>query len=675
MPKELAVKGTKQEIETFTEVYDHYVTAKEDLEQRIPDWDTKDELFRSYINESDWPYNSVVFDPRVFTAIFEKTARLFANKPRGRMVPREGGDALGARINNELLRFQWDDVERVDSMPMLAKWSMMDMNARKYGASFGLVKWHYERIPKKDGKVGKGKSKFKSVPFFDGPSFKPLINRDCLPNPAYSMVKNWFQVRDYPTLQELERVNDVARTKPSYKNLDILRQQLHEESTKSGDRRDINWTSRNKTIKGLIDYLGTDEMYRTVEVVTEYRNNRWVTIAPKYGVVLRDIENPYEHQQIPVVMMKYYPIDDDLYGLSEIEPVERLQKATNALINQYLDAVNMSLYTPLKVRAHGVQMHTLEFGPGKKWIMNEPSADVLPHDSPASGVQEFVNTYSFMVSAMQSALGETSQGISNLSHFESEKTATEVRDTAMQRNARDNFNQIFMSEAIKKQMMFWHTMNRQFLFSDPREQQRVIRITGKEAIRYFQQRGLDGTELMEGAEEQIAQLAEEGVMVPPQELVEPMFPVQLGDMTVPKFNVEDGGESATMIVEPEDLAGTYDYIPDIESMRLPDNEQMIVAKREALKIALDPVTNQLLATQGHALKVKELFEDYLEQLGLKDADKYFERMPDGAQQAGAGVPQAIPMGGGNGLNPGMGGGSSPLAGGEAGPVVPGPGAV
>ena len=105
--EQMPAKGTKEERKLFTKVIRHYEMAKEDLENRIADWNVKDELFRSYIDEKDWPYQSVVFDPRVFTAIFEKTARLFANKPRGRMVPREGGDTLGAKINNELLSFQW----------------------------------------------------------------------------------------------------------------------------------------------------------------------------------------------------------------------------------------------------------------------------------------------------------------------------------------------------------------------------------------------------------------------------------------------------------------------------------------------------------------------------------------------------------------------------------------
>ena len=670
--------GNERERELFHEVNGHYMLAKEDLDQRMSDWDTKDELFRSYIDETSWPYNSIVFDPRVFTALFEKTARLFANKPRGRLVPREGGDSLGAHICNELLKFQWDDVERTQNMPMLARWAQMDMSARKYGAGFALAKWRYERQKVKNGKNKKDEDQWKSVPWYDGPDFKPLINRDCLPNPSYSYIKNWFQVRDYPTIQELENVNDAARTKPVYKNLDLLRQRVKEgESTSGGDRRDVNYASRNKTIKGLTDYLGADEVFKTIEVITEYRNDKWITFAPKYGVVIRDIVNPYDHGQIPIVMLRYYPIDDDLYGLSEIEPVERLQKAINALVNQYLDAINMSLYTPLKVKAHAVQMHTLEFGPGKKWIMNEPAGDVIPHESSTSGVQEFTNTYSFMISALQNALGESSQGISGITPFNPEKTATEVQDTARQRLARDNFNQIFLSESMKKQMMFWHTMDKQFLFTGDDEKQKVIRIVGKDAIRYFERMGLNGYELPEGMDEEIARQAEDGVMMNPQDFGIPQHPVTLADGSVmPKFNVEEGGEMGALIIEPNDLAGTYDYIPDVESMEMPDTVQRIAIKRQALDLALKPENQALLQAEGYKLKVKELFEDYLEETGLTDADKYFEKGGmDGTLQAGAGVTPTSPRVGGNGPIEGVGGNPGAMVANQAQPVLPGPGAI
>ena len=664
MSKDIAIKGTKKEQDIFTDVYRHYLMAKEDLESRFSDWNTKDELFRSHINESNWPYQSVIFDPRVFSTIFDKTARLFAHKPKGRLVPREGGDTLGAKINNELLSFQWDDAERIDNKPLIAKWAMMDQNTRKYGAAFALVPWRYET---RNGKV-----------WFDGPNFKPLVNRDCLPNPSYSTIKNWFQYRDYLSIDELERVNDAARSKPIYKNLDVLRDSVRKEAAAGGDTRQANWQSRNKSIKGLTDWLGRDEVFKTVEVVTEYRPDRWITFAPKHGVILREIDNPYRHGQIPVVMLKYYEVDDDIYGLSEIEPIEKLQKATNALVCQYVDAINMSLYTPLKVRNTGVKMHTLEFGPGKKWLMDNPQTDVLPFETSTAGVTEFVSTYRFLVGAIQEAVGESSAITSTIVPGEANKTATEIKDTASQRLSRDNFNQIYLAEALKKQIMFWHSMNQQFLFSNKDERAKVIRVVGKDAIRYFQEQGLGEYGLTEEGGNFLADLAANGITdIKPEMLDEtvwgPVHPVDTGEGVVPKFKMAPGEETGELLVTQEDLQGNYDYIPDIESMALPSDEATAGLKRQLLEFMREPGFVQQLAQEGYTVKLKELMEDFLEDVGLKDAEKYFEQaeQPEGGEQLGQ-----INQGGGAGPGagqPGMGvGGDQGLArGGPALPRVPG----
>lgn len=678
------VYGTKEEVKTFTDVNRHYQIAAEDLAQRRTDFDKKDVLFRSHITEAGWPYQSMVFDPRIFTAIFEKTSRTFANKPRGRLIPREGADMLKAKICNEILSFQWDDNSRVDGTPMIAKWAQMDMNCRKYGASFGLVKWRYQKQFKMEEGEGKKKPSGSSLTIFDGPDFVPLANRDCLPNPSYSTIKNWFQVREYVTFQELEATNDAARTAPIYKHLDELRMRLRNDAKKGGDTREANYQSKNKTIKGLTDYLGRDEVFRTIELVTEYRPDRWITFSPKHGIVLRDIPNPYKNQEIPVVMLKYYPIDDDLYGLSEIEPVERLQKAINAYVNQNLDTLNMSTYTPIKVRSTSgaVQMHTLEFGPGKKWLMNDPATDVIPFESNPQGIAEFVPTYRLMVAAMQEALGETSAAVSSMEPGQSDKTATEVRDLAASRSARDNFNQIFLSEALKRQMLFWHVMDQQFLFSDPTQQQKVIRIVGKDALAYFQGQGLDGEALTDEAIDLLGNPDLDTTGVDPMELQQPLYPVNVGGEIVPKLTMDEDNQGGTMIVEPDDLTGLYDYVPDVESMSLPNDAQLVAAQSQYIEIVLNPLVQQMMVQDGYKIKIKEMLEDFGERLKIKDADKYFEKLQPqmlGGVDAngnplppGTGGPQAGQQGMGNGGAPGIPGAVPPVPGGEAQPSVPGP---
>ncbi len=85
----------RKEEATFFEVNHHNTIGFDETEKRSTgigrvgsiSFDEADELFRSYIDEEAWPYDALLFDPRVFTFIFEKTSRLIANKPRAHLIP------------------------------------------------------------------------------------------------------------------------------------------------------------------------------------------------------------------------------------------------------------------------------------------------------------------------------------------------------------------------------------------------------------------------------------------------------------------------------------------------------------------------------------------------------------------------------------------------------------
>jgi len=275
---------------------------------------------------------------------------------------------------------------------------------------------------------------------------------------------------------------------------------------------------------------------------------------------------------------------------------------------------------------------------------------------------------------MQEALGETSAITSGMLPGEAEKTATEIKDTAMQRRSRDNFNQIFLSEAIKKQMMLWHSMNQQFLFTE--DQQKIIRIVGKEAIRYFKRRGLSDFSADEQAQELLMSDELMGMDLNPKQFTTPMYPVETDEGVKPKFELEPGEEVGHLIITPEDISGVYDFIPDVESMELPTDQQKGLLKRQMLELARDPNTVGLLAQEGYKLKMKELLEDSMEDAGLQDADKYFEKQQQPIngpvdQAGGAGQTPGNPSQG-NVPGGGMEQGASPMARAETQPVVPRP---
>lgn len=630
-------KGTEEEQKLFTIVNQHYKMAKEDNESRWADWDSKYELFRNYINENNWPYQSLIFIPQTFSSLFEKMARLNGGKPKGRLIPREGGDIVRAKINNEMLDFQWDEASRIDNDPMIAKWALMDLQTRIFGASFGIAKWEF-----KTDESGETK--------FDGPNFKVLNPKDSLPNPSYSAVKNWFQYRDWLTIEEMERVNDVSGEKPVYKNLDLLRKSVKD---KGGDSRDTEYDVFSKNVSTNTDYLGKDEApeFKIIEVVTELRDNKKIVFAPKHGVIVQDRENPYKHKQIPVIHLRYIRVDDDVWGLSEIEPVEKIQKAMNALASQFVDSVNMDLYRVLKINPAGVDMNSLEWGAGKKWKMNNPATDVVPLDATSGAMNQFVNVYGLLAGIYKEAMGDAGGAFSSLEPFGGEKTATEIRETQFTRSIRDNFNQIFMAEAIKKLYTFWFLMNQQFIFSDPSKEMIPLRVVGKEAISKFKEMGLDAYDTGITEEEALGQadLAEEGIE--PELRQYPRFPVQKEGKFVPKMELDTTGEVGTIYMTPEDMTGNYDFIIDVEPMRALSSMEEKSLIRETLSLIMNPATVQLLQMEGKSVKFAELLGDSLEKLGFKGSEKYF----DVAQQQGAmngQTNQAI----GGGVEGGQGGG-------------------
>jgi hypothetical protein len=117
---------------------------------------------------------------------------------------------------------------------------------------------------------------------------------------------------------------------------------------------------------------------------------------------------------------------------------------------------------------------------------------------------------------------------------------------------------------------------------------------------------------------------------------------------------------AELHITPEDLSGNYDYIADIGSMQVADQQQELLGKAMAIKEAKDPQGMMLLQQEGKTIKYSELLTDYLELSGFKDASKYIENATQ-TQQLGQptqpGAPGQVP---GQGIHANSyGGGSLP----------------
>ena len=90
--------------------------------------------------------------------------------------------------------------------------------------------------------------------------------------------------------------------------------------------------------------------------------------------------------------------------------------------------------------------------------MNSQDA-VMEHSGSGEPLKYFQTTYSALVSAFNTAMGDSSQGVGGVDPFNPDKTATEVRKMDKQQNVRDQDNQNALSDALKDMMIMWISNN------------------------------------------------------------------------------------------------------------------------------------------------------------------------------------------------------------------------
>lgn len=622
--------------------YDDWTQDRDIRKKRKNGWDDVTAAYWGRLPE-DWPYNTRVVDPRIRTTILEKNARLLNSKLRGRLVPREGGDVISAKINNAKLDFDWDNANYGGTM--LYKWGMMDQDTRLYASKFGLVYWRTEYV---DGKL-----------VFEGNEFKPLDIRNCGIDPTCEGIRDakWFQWQRWEKIEDLKKSNKEGYQK--YPGLKTLLEKIEKGETYGQDRRDSAYDSKVLTLKGLEDRVGDDDSYPVVEIVTEYRTDRCITFSPRHSVIIGDEKNKYDHKKIPVVQLKYYPLNDDPLGESEVEPVLPIWKAINAVLCAHLDGIDLRQKPPVGVLENGGRMETYIMGPEAQWIVNNPNA-VFELPIGKGTENSFQTDYSALVAAFNTAVGDLSQGVSNIDPFNPDKTATEVRQSAKQQNTRDQANQTRLAEAIEDMMSMWLSNNKQFLFEDPTKQDYVLRILGEEQFTAFKEAGLDGMEVPQEAMELIAEivanaegnLSDQDLKTMMDESRIPKYPVEVGTGKKkeirPKMKVGDYGKMAEIYMTPEDVSGNYDYIADVASMASGASEEQRMGTERILTTVLNPAVQQMMQMQGVTIKIKDLLINSFEQNGTKDAERFFEEVQQPVPTAGPNVPgpgqaEGVPM--------------------------------
>ena len=592
----------KNEQQLLEEISTQYELAKRYLDPIHDRMNDQEELYRCFIDAQNYPHNARVFDPRIFRVIETITPRMVAAEPTGSFYPTEEGDVTTNTILNALVKYDW---RRAVMFPKLVNFvkSML-----LFGTSFGRTYWDFRECEKTQmkPKMINGKmvwtptnTKKVNITEYDGPNFEVLNIYDCFPDPNSTTLDNmrWFIYRQFKTLNELEDEND-ARGGEYWKNLDKLKKAVEDkakEDNKKGYKpSDINYREHRRVMLSTQELVGEDNSNPEFVVLIRYTHDRWLFTVPEYGIVIRDVENPYFHGQLPIIYGVDYPYPGELYGIGEIEPIDRIQRAINAVLNQRLDNVQMTLNTMWKIKKNaGVDLHTLVSSPGNIITTDDMDAVDVVQTPDVTG-PTFVQTMNYLTSAMQNGSGITdyTMGIDSKQNTGND-TATGVRLIQQEANAQFKLKiQLFNSMVIERIANQWKDLRIQYT-----TEKQKVRIIGRADVKFMKEKTELATTAMDG---------------------QPIMPGELDVQAKMTVGADDNFAFLTLL--PEDIqpsiVGDYDFIAAPSSEQLTDP----IALQENFFLALDkvkdPAWTQGLAASGKKLNYPALTEKVFEKLNL-----------------------------------------------------------
>jgi len=403
---------------------DDYLSTKRDA------WDTYEKLFHNQLADKvSESARSNVFDPKLSTLTLERSYRVMAQMPVGKVKAISKND-MGLSQLMGLVLDKYVNPNANAQFDLLTKFRMVDLYSNIYGNFFTLVDWDV----KKNGYIG--------------PDIWLLNIRDVFPQVGAVSVEDsdYIIVRTWKPLSYFENLKDK---KDGFKNIDKIITKLKESGGSKQSRVEDDKTQRERH-----DYPAGEEANQKgyYEVLTQYEGDRWVDFCVDADMDFRDMKNPHDDGELPVVCKYSIPLLDDFMGMGDFERGASMQQVINSTWNLYLDACKMSIFPPVIINKDNVaSSSSIQYIPAAKWLARNNVGNVAQtiNLSP-QGIATFNNTYQVANGSLLNLFGTTDTSVTSQTEAGFGKTPKALQMQSQRENTRDNADRFFMEQYLKK---------------------------------------------------------------------------------------------------------------------------------------------------------------------------------------------------------------------------------
>lgn len=413
------------------EILDRRQAAEDYLTTKRSNWDVYEKLFHNKLADIiSEKQKSQVFDPKLSTLTLERAYRVMAQMAVGKVKAISKND-MGASALMNLIVEKYINVNANAQFDLLTKFRMMDIYSNIYGNFFSLIDWDV----KPNGYMGPDLWLLNIRDIF------PQVGAVSVEDSDYIIIRTWKPLSYFESLQKTKR--------EGFKNLTDIITKLKEKAGSKQDR-DSNATSKREEDQYPKGDAAKQKGY--FEVLTQYEGDRWVDFSVDADKEFRDIKNPQDNGELPVVCKYSIPLLDDYMGMGDFERGASMQQVVNSAWNLYLDAVKMSIFPPVILNKDNIASpSSFSYIPAAKWLARRDVNNVAtPIQLNPQGISTFNNTLQVANGSLLNLFGTTDTTVTQQVESGYGKTPKALQMQQARENTRDNADRFYMEQYLKK---------------------------------------------------------------------------------------------------------------------------------------------------------------------------------------------------------------------------------